>query len=357
MPGRLAHRAPLLVALALWLLTSAPVRADVAVMVPPHADEEVGTRYLDEAVEELTRLLKLKGFDVISAGQAGPAAEAEQQRGAFPKHYDPLYCLTPECSNEYRKLFDATFAVQLSLASRGIRPAAVSVTLTEGPKAFFKGSAPVEGNDIRSAVRLAFEAARTHQEEGAGPWLSVIGTPEGALVYVDNSEYGRVPFTKRHIDPGSHQVEVRADDYRSETRYVDVPARIDHVEVVSVGLESENPQVAAPAPERAPRPKRRWSSSAWDWGLGGTITGLSTAHLIAGLVQKGREGECASHDELGRCTELYGQGSGASRANLLIGFGAAGVALGALTIGLGPIGRLQARGTRDSARLELKGAF
>ena len=123
--------------LGLILGFSRPVRADVAVMVPPHIDQLASNDLLEQATEELTRLLKLQGFDVISAGQAGPAAEAEQAREVFPKAYDPLYCLSPECAHEYRKLFDATFAVQLVISSRAARPSSVSVVLTENPKAYF----------------------------------------------------------------------------------------------------------------------------------------------------------------------------------------------------------------------------
>ena len=74
--------------------------ADVAVIVPPRLEQGGSSEQLERAVEELTRLLKVQGFDVISGGQAGAAAEVEQQRGAFPTSYDPLYCPTPACANE-----------------------------------------------------------------------------------------------------------------------------------------------------------------------------------------------------------------------------------------------------------------
>lgn len=324
--------------------------ADVAVMVPPHADQLPNNELLDQAVEELTRLLKLRGFDVISAGQAGPAAEAEQQRGAFPQGYDPLYCLTPECASEYRKLFDATFAVQLSIASRALRPSNVSVVLTENPKAFFGGSAPIEGLDIRAAVRTAFETARTKQEEGAGPWLTVQGAPEGALVYVDGVEYGRMPFSKRRVEGGSHKLEVREDGYLTDSRTLNIDARIDHVEAVTVALQpldESKANIASMAGTKA----RSIHRSPWDWALGGAIAAAGAVHLASGIIQKTTAGDCAND----ACSRRYLEHG--TRENLLLGLGAAGVAAGVLVIGLGPIGYLQVRASTDHAALQLKGKF
>jgi hypothetical protein len=331
----------------LW--SSAVARADVAVMVPPHAEQLESPELADQASEELMRLLRVQGFNPISAGQAGPAAEGEQQRGGFPPSYDPLHCLTPECANEYRKLFDGAFAVQLSIASRGLRASSVSVVLTESPKAFFSASAPIEGRDIRAAVRTAFEAARAKQEEGAGPWLTVTGTPEGAMVYVDGAEYGRMPFTKRHVEAGAHRFEVRADEYIPELRTLNIAGKVDHVESVPVALKPLAPTASKYAGTR----RRGRHRSLWDWALGGTIAAVGAVHLISGVYQKSRAGDCT--DDSSPCTERYE--SNARRENLLIGLGATGVALGAVVVGLGPIGQLQVQSGSDRALLQLKGRF
>lgn len=344
----------------LWLclltcgVVCAHAHADVAVMVPPQAEQELATELVEQGVEEVVRLLKLRGFDVISAGQAAPAAEAEQERGVFPESYDPLYCLTPECANEYRKLFDATFAVQLSLASRGSRVASVSVVLTETAQVFFKGTVAVEGRDVRSAVRAAFEAARRKQEEGAGPWLSVSGTPHGAIVLLDGVEYGRIPFAKRHIEAGPHTLEARAEHFSPEFRALQVPNKIDHVEEVTLALTRSDAtsDIAYGTSEKHLRSRR----SGWDWALGGAVLAAGAVHLGAGIFQKVKAGDCVERVD-GRCEQYYGDNSGVSRENLLIGLGAAGMGLGALVIGLGPIGRLQMRSGVDRASLELSGVF
>jgi hypothetical protein len=299
-------------------------------------------------VEELTRLLKVQGFDVISGGQAGATAETEQQRGTFPASYDPLYCLTPECANEFRKIFDATFAVQLTLFSSGPRPANVSVVVTEQAHVFFTGTASVEGRDIRAAVRTAFGIARDKQRDGVGPWLSVTGTPEGASVYIDGNEYGRMPFAKRVIEPGSHQLEIRADGHAPEQRTLEIPAAIDHVEQVEVHLGTSG-AVAGSSRKRIVR-------SPWDWAVGGALVLVGAVHLTAGIYQKSVAGDCADRSDRG-CAQFYGDRRGASRENLLLGFGAAGLAAGALVVGLGQIARLQVRSGVDRASLELTGEF
>jgi hypothetical protein len=351
---------PTALLVALFLATSASggwssstARADAAVVVPP-VESLDSPELVEEARAELIRLLRAQGFNPISDGQAGPFAEADQQRvdqqrPAFPKSYDPMHCITPDCANEYRKLFDGAFAVQFSIASRNQRATSVSVVITENPKAFFKGKAPVGGRDVRAAVRIAFEAARAKQEEGAGPWLTVTGKPEGAVVYVDGAEYGHVPFTKRHVDAGAHRFEVRADSYIADLRTLTVEGEVEHIEEVRVDLAPLTPVANKDAGTHRHMVRR----SVWDWTTGGALAAVGAVHLISGVYQKIKAGECV--DGSSPCTERYQHHH--RRENLLIGLGATGVALGALVVGLGPFGQLQVQSGRDHALLELQGRF
>lgn len=338
--------------LALLASVALPARADVAVMVPPRSQHDARAELLEQAIEELTRLLRVQGFDVISAGQASATAEGEQERGGFPTRFDPLYCVTPECANEYRRLFDAPFAVQLGLPAA--RATSVSVVLTEGVHAYFTGTAPIEANDVRAAVRAAFESARDKQRDGVGPWVTVRGTPEGATVRVDGADYGKLPIEKRRIEPGARSLAIAAPHHAEERRTLVIPARIDHVESVEVHLRPLDARAALRA--EAGSAGGRIQRSLWDYALGGTLATVGVVHLIAGIYQKSVEGDCADRNPRG-CTERYGDGGGASRANLLLGFGAVGIAAGAAVIGLGPIGRLQLRSGVDRAALELRGEF
>lgn len=341
---------------ALLLVASSIARADAVVVVPPHLERGAGGEVAEQALDELTRLLKVQGFDVVSAGQSGPTAEAEQQRGAFPQTYDPLYCITPACANEYRRLFDAIFAVQLTVAGKGLRTSRLSVVLTEGPRAFFRASAPVEGLDVRSAVRLAFNAARGKQLEGAGPWLSVEGSPSGSLVYVDRAQFGRLPFHKRHIEPGFHRIDVRAEGGASEVRHVHVPTRIDHVETITVRLDPSSKEARGSEDASYTRSERVNVRSRWDWILGGVLVGVGAAHLSAGAYQKTQSGSCAESEQ-GRCTSRYGDRDGLSRENMLLGFGAASLAFGAAVMWYGPIGRVQVQSGVDQVSVRFTGMF
>lgn len=335
--------------LILGLIFSVTVaRADVAVIVPPHLEHGGSSEQLDQAVEELTRLLKVQGFDVISGGQAGAAAEVEQQRGAFPTSYDPLYCPTPACANEFRKIFDATFAVQLTLFGDASQAANVSVVFTEAANVFFTGTANVEGRDIRAAVRTACEDAREKQRDGVGPWLRVTGLPEGATILLDGSTFGHLPSGKRRIEPGPHRLEIRAENYASTVRNLEIPDQIEHVEHVDVRLV-ETKSLARATRDRTLR-------TPWDWALGGALGAIGIVHLVAGVYQKSIAGDCAEHTG-DVCTQYYGDQHGAARENLLIGFGAASIAAGALVIGIAPIGRLRLRSGVDRASLELSGEF
>jgi hypothetical protein len=333
-------------------LAVSSARADVAVMVPPRTDQMPATDVSETASEELSRLLRLQGFSVISPGQAGAAAEGQQKSGAFSRNYDPLFCITPECANEYRKLFDALFAVQMAIQSKAGRPVNVTVVLTEEPKAFFSASALIEGGDVRAAVRHAYEEAREKQRDGAGPWLSVSGVPEGATIYIDNVEFGHLPIKRRRISAGSHQLEARQEAYVSESRSLNIASNIEHEETVVIALKPIETLAATTSSRRSRRIRR----SPWDWAIGGVVTAVGAAHLIAGVYQKAKEGDCAEHQN-GACTEVYGTGSGVKRDNLLLGLGAAGVAVGGLIMGLGPIGSLGLRADREHAMLELKGKF
>jgi hypothetical protein len=333
--------------------TFASARADVAVMVPPRTDQAPPSDATEMATEELSRLLRLQGFDVISDGQAAAYADGQQRSGAFPKNYDPMFCITPECANEYRKLFDALFAVQLTIATKAGRPSSVSVILTENPQAFYSATATVEGGDVRAALRVAYEEARDKQRDGAGPWMSITGVPDGATVYLDNEEFGHVPFKrKRRVTPGPHRLETRAEDHITDVRTINVPGNIDHVENVVVALQ---PVVTEAVVGSGPQ-RRRIRRSVWDWVIGGTVAAVGAAHLIAGVYQKTKDGDCAERAN-GTCTEVYGTGSGVSRDNLMIGLGSAGVAVGGLVMGLGPFGALGVKANAEHALLELKGQF
>lgn len=329
------------------LLAAAPARANTAVVVPPTVDVACSPDTVEQATTELMRLLRVQGFDVISPGQASAVAEDAQQSGGFPRETNPQECRTADCATDYRRLFDASFAVHLRLSGSAGAVRSVSVEITESPEASFGQSAPVQGGDLKGAVRTAYEAAREKHLRGEGPWLSVAGEPEGAFVYLDGLEMGRIPFERRFVKGGKHRLEVRADGYISQASALEIPSLIDHEERVKVVLAPLHGQPVA----------ARKLNRTWDYVVGSLIAAAGAVHLAVGIQQFRQRDECATHGPDGMCTRVYGDDQGVSQEKLFLGLGAGGIALGGLWMGVAPIGRLRARASRDTAQLTFTSNF
>lgn len=322
--------------------TASVAHASPVVIVPPRTEAGIGSDAVERAVTELMRLIRAQGLDPISPGQSGASAEEARESGAFPKSMNPNECLSTACASEFRKLFDASFALQLSIFVEGKRPGSVAVVITESEEAYFTGSAEIVGGDIQAAVRTAYLAAREKHLQGAGPWLSVLGTPEGAMVLVDDVEFGRVPIDRRHLAPGVHRVQVQRKGYVTRGFTLQIPEDVDHDERLDVALA---------ALETARRVDR-----TWDYVLGGALAAAGAVHLAFGAYQLSKVGDCAERED-GACVEAYGDEHGVRQEPLLIGLGAAGLAAGGLVMGLAPIGHLRLRAGKDSAAIGVGGVF
>lgn len=322
-----------------WVLAAclwAPaVRADVVVLVPPHAEPGVPHEQIERALEALARALRVDGFDVVSAGQAAAIAESDPKREQRTEDFDPANCVTPECAFEFRQLFDASFAVQTSLFRDGQKLSSVTVTIVEHAAAYFTGASEIEGGDIEGGVRIAYKRAREKQAEGVGPWLTVQGKPEGASVYVDGAEFGRIPIVRRRLGPGTHTITVRADGYATMSEALEIPARLDHEEAFNVALSPLG---------RAGR--RRHVA---DWIIGSALMAGGLVYAIAGAVDYARDGDCAERAG-GVCTGRY---EADTTSTLKLGIGSGVTVLGAAYLWWAPIG-LAASASRDSAALSAR---
>jgi hypothetical protein len=332
-----------------WLVMLFSAMASVAqaspvVIVPPRAEDGIGGDVVERAVIELMRVIRAQGLDPISPGQSGVSAEEARESGSFPKSMNPTECLSTPCASEFRKLFDASFAVQLSLFAEGKRPGSVAVVITETPEAYFTASAEIEGGDVQAAVRAAYLAAREKHLRGAGPWLSVLGSPDGATVTVDDQEFGSLPIDRRHIAPGVHRVQVHRRGFAARNLTVEIPQDIDHDERLEVALV----MLAGAAEPRLDR--------TWDYALGGALAAAGAVHLVLGAYQMSKVGDCAEYEN-DECVEAYGDKQGVRQESLLLGLGAAGLAAGGLVMGLAPIGHLRLRAGKESAAIAVGGVF
>jgi hypothetical protein len=331
---------------ALLFTWGSSARASTAVVVPPTVDVATSPENVEAATAELTRLMRVQGFDVISPGQAEAAAEDAQASGSFARDQSPSDCRSAACATEYRRLFDASFAVQLRLVGSGGKIGGVTITITESPTASFAAMAIVQGGDLKGAIRGAYGTAREKHMRGEGPWLSAAGAPVGAVVYLDGQEYGTVPFERRYVEGGTHRVEVRHDGYISQGFQLEIPNAIDHEERLDVKLASLS---ATPVAER---PLDR----TWDYVVGAAFMAAGAVHLGMGIHQKSVAGDCVRENADGSCARERGTKTGL-RENLLVGLGAGGIALGGIWMWAAPIGRLGMRADRNTASVTLSGGF
>ena len=138
--------------LLLWGMASV-AHASPVVIVPPRADAGVGSDAVERAVSELMRVIRAQGLDPISPGQSGASAEEARDTGSFPKSMNPNECLSVECAIEFRKLFDAGFAVQLSLFAES-RSADSSIQSAAGQLVRASRSAYAVARRLREAAMV-----------------------------------------------------------------------------------------------------------------------------------------------------------------------------------------------------------
>ena|GEM_PF-2718188 len=122
-----------------------------------------------------------------------------------------------------------------------------TVTLQDAAGHRYEGVAELRDGDVRDATTRSMLEARSYQLLGPGPWLSVVGTPEGAEVLVDGQRVGELPY-RGAIAVGQHEVVVREAGYVKHRESVDVPDQPSRRMERKVALE---PAPLASAPNAA----------------------------------------------------------------------------------------------------------
>jgi hypothetical protein len=122
-----------------------------------------------------------------------------------------------------------------------------TVTLQDAAGHRYEGVAELRDGDVRDATTRAMLEARSYQLLGPGPWLNVVGTPEGAEVLVDGQRVGELPY-RGAIAVGQHEVVVREAGYVKHRESVDVPDQPSRRIERKVALE---PAPLASAPNAA----------------------------------------------------------------------------------------------------------
>jgi hypothetical protein len=239
---RVLPNAALLFAL---LFASSPARADGAAVLLLGGDSHFSATVTSAALAAAAGPLREGGADVM------PAAEVTRRIGGTT-------CAGPGCAERLRQRLRVDLLLTLALWASGADrsvPASVTVSIVSADGSVFRGVAQVQGGELRQAVAEAVGAALARQTRGPGPWLRVEGEPRGAIVAIDGTDQGVLPYEGR-VGAGSRRVQVRLTGYVTDERSVTVPAAPEGPVVLEVRLARSGPalrpSVSRPQPRAAP---------------------------------------------------------------------------------------------------------
>jgi hypothetical protein len=111
-----------------------------------------------------------------------------------------------------------------------------------------------------NAGQEALRAALEKQRRGPGPWLSIAGTPDNAVVEINGKAVGTIPFLGR-VDPGPTRVVVRKEGYEEHAAKVDVADAADAYQRLRVAL---TPKHAVSAAELRPLTREQLAAKGED---------------------------------------------------------------------------------------------
>lgn len=260
------------------------------------------------AREALAEALRMQGMRVTPlAPSAGDGVGSRAGRGC------DLACGTRLLATAGA---DLSAWVKLSKLAAAVGGSA-QVTLLDAAGHRYEGVADVRSNDVREATTRAVLEARSYQLLGPGPWLRVVGTPEGAQVLIDGDQVGTVPY-RAPVAAGQHGLTIREAGYVRSQQTLNVPDDDSRKLEIKVALEPTSSQprasaeVAEPelptdltrAPDDAVAPDTR-SGGDQLW-LAGPITlgvlGVALATVVTVRIATGTS-QCEGQDDFGNCTE------------------------------------------------------
>jgi hypothetical protein len=315
-PSEMSRRTVLSFALTLSLLWAADARAQKVVLGPASADAD-GDAVRSSAASALADGLRMQGLTVIVFEEAKrqlPAGETCDEA----------------CSARLLRAVSADFSAVVQVNDRGDKlPARAHVELRDVSGHRYDGVAAVRDGDVRDATTRALLEARSYQLLGPGPWVRVIGTPEGAEVLLDGASVGKLPH-RACITPGEHRLVVREAGYIRLVQTLNVPT--DDARKLEVKVALEPTPVEAPAaafslqPSSTPEPERTASSRDSTWLIAPVAMGVVGVGLAAILTAKlAADAGCIHPDRDNLCTER-----GYVRAGpTVLGYGLSAALLGA----------------------------
>lgn len=207
----------------LWALSFDTRALAQSVVVGPGYAEGHSARQVELATSALTSALNMQGLTVVQ-----PSGTHDDLLGDLEDLVPPssakLAC-DQACGAGLIASASAELGAWVNLrradAAHGGNDIA-TVTLQDAAGHRYEGIAELRDGDVRDATTRALLEARSYQLLGPGPWLNVIGTPEGAEVLIDGQRVGTLPY-RGAISVGQHELVVREAGYVKHRESVDVP--------------------------------------------------------------------------------------------------------------------------------------
>ncbi len=311
--SRLGALGALTVALMLGGLPTAAAQTKQVGIIAAGGDDRLPSVWTNRVLGRSAALLEERGLTVIDAKTLNRRLK---RAGAAP-------CDTTRCAGSAAKRLGLDFIIALSLWSdmAGREPKAVAASLVAPDGQAYPGDAVISTQeDWPDAVASALEGALDGFALGATRVLVVRGQPEGALVTIDGTPEGVLPYRKP-LGPGKHEVLVSLEGYLSETRTIQLGSDDTQEVVLTVQLsptaartseQADDPPPALPTasatsldsalPATSPLDEPSGPRQGVHWGhtLGAGTLGVAGAALLV-VAFAGGGTECETPGADGTC--------------------------------------------------------
>jgi hypothetical protein len=277
--------------------------------------------------------------------------EPLRARDAVALHAGARSCKSANCAADLLPELGLELAVAIAIwdqSSGGDARPSLFVTLVDRHGGRYPGEAAIEGS-VAQATQAALLQAQGLRLLGPGPWLEVVGSPEGAELQIDGKSVGRVPY-RGAITAGAHTLALRAPGHRSETRSVNVALaalgvqRVEfrlapgadasvataHARNVQHASAETRADVGKPArSDVVAEPRAAARPSPWNYVLGGGLIAVGISLAIKPVRELALDGNCVGErDAEGRCGQRVNFGGG----GVAFGVGAGAALLGGAAV-------------------------
>ena len=302
---------------------AAPAAAQSALVIVPDARVEAVT--LERARAAGIEVLAERGIRLVPTPDGEPCEEAD-------------------CAAALAGSAGADFAALLRVepTEEGRQVRAVVIGAGGGS---VEETAAVEDGAVRSAARVALEAALDRRGGDGRGFLLVTSAPPGARVEIDGRDAGFAPL-RRMVGAGAHRVRITAEGGEPSEHEVEVTAG----EELSVTADAAS-EIDAPPPD--PVGPTRTEPSLWNWLIGGALALGGIITLLSPLQTISQQGQCVDEIEDVGCVERVQFGA---QSGVLMGIGVSAIIAAIVVDAVAPL-RVEVTAGPDAAGVRVEGRF